>query len=675
MRVIKKIVKVFILLFLLIFCLILITVSITYYKVSKKYPIQILENYEPAKPSIIYDIKGRQIDVLALENRDPIKIKNIPVHVQNAFLAVEDKRFKEHNGLDYLRLAKAFYLNVLNKSRQGGSTITQQLVKNAFLTRERSFKRKIAEAVLATEMERIYTKDEILEYYLNTINFGKGVYGIKNAALKYFGVMPNRLTIAQAAILASIPKSPAKYSKLENALKRHLIVLKLMYDGNFITKKEYEQAKNEKIEFVTNEDLGKIKEASEISNSNIAPEITSIVLKEVKRILDISDDEEKDLFMGYKVYSTIDIDMQKAAYNAFKQDENLNNNKDLEAALISVDTSNGFVKAIVGGKNNNKGDFNRALYANRQLGSSFKPVVYLTALNENYPMNAVIEDSYIDYKGWQPSNYNGLYKSNITMLKALETSNNIASIKLLEKIGIAKVKSNWFKSGIKTKHFPEDLTLALGSISTSPFELVKFYAALSNGGYSVKPQFIYKIENRYGEVIYDANVEKTRIYDKDTVNLLNYMLISTVKNAGSIRAKVYKSGELIPMAGKTGTTNDYVTAWFAGYTPNLATVLYVGRDDNKSMGKNMTGSIVAIPIWKRYMQTIVDNNTYNPVNFSDIIDGLIAEKYVEKKIDLTNGLLDNDDINARDALFKIGTEPIENEKDYLNMFEIKENNF
>lgn len=674
MKIIKKIFKFIFVLSLFTMILIFFVVGITYYKVSKKYPVEILENYEPIKPSIIYDIKGRQIDVLALENRDPIKIDDIPIYVQNAFLAVEDKRFKKHYGLDYLRLAKALYLNVLNKSREGGSTITQQLVKNVFLTRERSIKRKIEEAVLSTEMERIYTKDEILEYYLNTINFGKGVYGIKNASLKYFGVLPNKLSIAKAAILASIPKSPTKYSKLENALKRQLIVLKLMYDGKFITKDEYEQAKLEKIEFVTKKDLEDIKEASEISNSNIAPEITSVVLKEMKRILNITDDEEKDLFSGYKIYSTIDLDMQKAAYNSFKLDENLSKNDDLEAALISIDSNNGFVKAIVGGKNNRKGDFNRALQANRQIGSNFKPVVYLTALEEKYPMNTVIEDSLLEYDGWVPSNYNDQYRSNITMLRALETSNNIASIKLLEKVGISKVKNNWFKADIKTKDFPENLTLALGSLSTSPYELVKFYAALSNGGYRVKPKFIYKIENRYGEVIYDANIEKVRIYDKDSVNLMTYMLESTVKNGASIRAKVYKNGKLIPMAGKTGTTNDYVTAWFSGYTPNLATVVYVGRDDNKSMGENMTGSAIAIPIWKRYMQTIVDNNSYNVVDFTDIIDGQISGKYIEKKIDITNGLLDNDNINSRDALFKKGTEPIENEKDYVNMFEIKEAN-
>ncbi|VWL85651.1 transglycosylase domain-containing protein [Oceanivirga miroungae] len=674
MKVIKKIFKYILILAIFSMIFLLSLAGYTYYKVSKKYPVEILENYEPIKPSIIYDIKGRQIDVLALENRDPIKINDIPIHVQNAFLAVEDKRFKNHYGLDYLRLAKAVYLNVFSKSRQGGSTITQQLVKNAFLTRERSIKRKIEEAVLATEMERIYTKDEILEYYLNTINFGKGVYGIKNASLKYFGVLPDKLTIAQAATLASIPKSPAKYSKLKNARARHLVVLKLMYDGKFISEADYNKSKLEEIDFVTSKKLEEIKEASEISNSNIAPEITSIVLSEMKRILGIKDDEENELFSGYKVYSTIDIDMQKAAYNAFRDDDNLNKIKELEASLISIDSNNGFIKAIVGGKNNNKGDFNRALQANRQVGSNFKPVVYLTALDEKYPMNIVLEDSLVEYGEWIPSNYNNMYKSNITMLKALETSNNIASIKLLEKVGIDKVRSNWYKAGIKTKDFPENLTLALGSISTSPYELAKFYVALSNGGYKVEPKFIYKIENRYGEVIYDANIEKVRIYDKDSVNLMTYMLANTVKHGASVRSKVYKNGKLIAMAGKTGTTNDNVTAWFSGYTPNLTTVVYVGRDDNMSMGKKMTGSAAAIPIWKRYMQSIVDSNIYNVGDFTEIIDGQISGKYIEKRIDITNGLLDNDNINAEDALFKKGTEPIENEKDYISMFDIKEAN-
>lgn len=583
----KKIAKFVLLGILGIFILISLFITYVVIEVKREYPVEMLENYEPLKPSVIYDINGNQIDVLAIENRDPISIKEVPVNVQNAFIAVEDKRFREHRGIDPIRLVKVIFLNATGTGRQGGSSITQQLVKNAFLTPERSFKRKIVEAVLAIEMERIYTKDEILENYLNTINFGKGSYGIKNASLRYFGVLPKDLTIAQAAILASIPKSPTKYSKLDQALERQKIVLKSMLDGKFITKSEYEEALNEKIEFVTNEELEKRSETQEISNSNVSPEVTTVVLEELKRILHIEDDDVKSLFNGYKIYVTIDINMQKAAYKAFNANSNLRNRKDLQGALISIDSSNGFVKAIVGGKDFVKGDFNRAIYAKRQPGSSFKPIVYLAALQKGIPMNTVLEDSPSTFGKWSPKNYDWKYRSNLTMIKALEISNNIAAVKVLELAGIENAKKVWFDSGVKSKDFPNDFTLALGSITTTPIDMAVFYAALSNGGYKVEPQFIYKIENKYGEVIYEADATKTKIYEPEDVALITHLMQKVVENGTGQSAKVYKNGALIPMAGKTGTTSDYVSAWFTGYTPSLATVVYVGNDDNKTDRKSV----------------------------------------------------------------------------------------
>ncbi|WP_156286039.1 transglycosylase domain-containing protein [Oceanivirga salmonicida] len=664
----KKIIRIVLYVIGVGFVLSLLSLTYIYVQVKRKYPVELLENYEPIKPSIIYDINGRQIDVLALENRDPISINEIPLHVQNAFIAVEDKRFRSHHGLDFLRLGKAVYLNVTHTGRQGGSTITQQLVKNAFLTRERSLRRKIEEAVLAVEMERIYTKDEILEYYLNTINFGKGAYGIKNASLKYFGVLPKDLTIGQAAILSGIPKSPTKYSKLENAIERQKIVLLTMYNGGFISKEEYENAKAEEIKFVTNQDLEKISEAEELSNSNLAPEVTTIILKELKEILEIDDESSESLFSGYKIYSTIDINMQKAAYKAFEKDKNLKKYSNLQASLISIDSNNGFVKAIVGGKNFRKGDFNRALYARKQAGSVFKPVVYLEAFKKGYPMNLVLEDSPSSFGRWQPRNYGGRFTANITMLKAMQVSNNIAAVKIMNMLNIKDIKKLWFDSGVKTEDFPNDLTLSLGSITTTPIDLARFYIPLSNGGYKIEPKFVYKIENKYGEVIYEADDKKEKIYDTDSVALLTYMLGKVVENGTARGGKVYKNGNLIPMAGKTGTTSSYVTAWFTGYTPNLVTVVYVGNDDNKSMGAGMSGSRLAVPIWKNYMQAVVNLPNYNVTNFDYIIDGIVDRRYVERVIDLHNGFLDTDGVNSSEALFISGTEPIEKEDVYYDTF-------
>lgn len=653
--------------FLAVVAFVFLFLAYTVYEVKKQYPVEMLENYEPLKPSVIYDINGKQIDVLAIENRDPIAITEVPKVVQNAFIAVEDKRFRKHHGIDLIRSTKALILNVTKTGRQGGSTITQQLVKNAFLTSERTFKRKITEAILAIEMERIYTKDEILEYYLNTINFGRGAYGIKNGSLKYFGVLPKDLTIAQAAILASIPKSPSKYSQLKNALERQKIVLESMYTGGFITKDEYNKALKEKITFITPKEMEKRSETQEISNSNVSPEVTTVVLNEMKKILHIDDDDIKSLFNGYKIYSTVDIDMQKAAYKAFEANANLKKRANLQGALISMDTTNGFVKAMVGGKNYVKGDFNRAIYAKRQPGSSFKPVAYLAALQKGIPMNTVLEDSPTMFGKWSPKNYDLKYRSNMTMLKALEVSNNVSAVKVLGLAGIDNAKKVWLDSGVTSEHFPNDLTLALGSITTTPLDMLRFYSALSNGGYKVEPQFIYKIENRYGEVIYEADTKKTKIYEPEDVALITFMLQQVIEHGTGQSAKLYKNGKLIPVAGKTGTTSDYVSAWFTGYTPTLATVVYVGNDDNKTMGKGMSGLAAAIPLWKNYMQAVINLPNYNVGNFDYIINGMLQGKLEQYNIDLLNGMLDVDGVNVSPALFKAGSAPLEFES--LNNFE------
>ena len=440
-----------------------------------------------------------------------------------------------------------------------------------------------------------------------------------------------------------------------------------MYTGGFITKDEYNKALKEKITFITPKEMEKRSETQEISNSNVSPEVTTVVLNEMKKILHIDDDDIKSLFNGYKIYSTVDIDMQKAAYKAFEANANLKKRANLQGALISMDTTNGFVKAMVGGKNYVKGDFNRAIYAKRQPGSSFKPVAYLAALQKGIPMNTVLEDSPTMFGKWSPKNYDLKYRSNMTMLKALEVSNNVAAVKVLDLAGIDNAKKVWLDSGVTSEHFPNDLTLALGSITTTPLDMLRFYSALSNGGYKVEPQFIYKIENRYGEVIYEADTKKTKIYEPEDVALITFMLQQVIEHGTGQSAKLYKNGKLIPVAGKTGTTSDYVSAWFTGYTPTLATVVYVGNDDNKTMGKGMSGSAAAIPLWKNYMQAVINLPNYNVGNFDYIINGMLQGKLEQYNIDLLNGMLDVDGVNVSPALFKAGSAPLEFES--LNNFE------
>ena len=650
----------FLKIFMFLFIIVIGTGAYLVYTVSKETPVDLIDGYAPVSPSVIYDINGNQIDTIMVQNRSPIGIGEIPEHVQNAFLAIEDRKFRTHYGFDFIRTARAAFLTLTKTRREGGSTITQQLAKNAFLSPEQTMSRKIKEAILAVEIERKYTKDEILENYLNTIYFGQGAYGIKNAAIKYFNKQPKQLTIAQAAILASLPKSPTKYSKLENALERQKLVLHQMRNFGFISDAEYSQAIREKITFV-NGNIKSRNEEEQISTSNVAPEFTTIVLSEVRKILKIPEEDQKFLFDGYKIYATVDLDLQRAAYTAFNSNYNLKSRANLNGALFSIDPSNGFVKAMVGGKNYKKGNFNRAISSLRQPGSSFKPVVYLAALQKKMTMSSVMEDSPVKIGNWKPKNYDGVFRDSMTLAKALEISNNIIPIKLLQYVGIGAAEKVWRDAGIVGGDFPKNYTLALGSISTKPSDMAMFYAALANGGYQVKPQYIYKIENKFGEIVYEAKPKMKKIYDSKDVAILTYMLENAVNYGTGQPAKVMKDGKLIPMAGKTGTTSDYVSAWFTGYTPTLATVVYVGNDDNKSMGPGMTGGAAAAPIWKNYMQAVVDLPNYNVGVFEFIDDYITRKDLTTREIDLQVGLLDRDGINKRTALFKAGTEPIEGE--------------
>lgn len=628
-------------------------------EINDKYPPELIDNYQPLTPSIIYDINGNQIDLITIENRDPISIKEIPEHVQNAFISVEDKRFRSHNGLDYIRLAKALFLNVTGTGREGGSTITQQLIKTIFLTPDRSLKRKVVEAVMATRMERRLTKDEILELYLNTINFGRSSYGIKNAAKNYFGKLPKDLTIAEAAILASIPKSPAKYSKYENAIQRQKVVLKLMYTNNAISKEEYETAKNEEIKFI---DLKSIKENENFSSTNIAPEFTTVIISKLKEILKIeTEEDEKLLFNGYKIYSTVDVNFQKAAYKSFATNSNLQKRKDLQGALISIDPLNGYVKAMVGGKDFIKGNFNRAISSKRQPGSSFKPFVYLKSLMDGNTMATTIEDSPTNFGNWSPKNYDHKYRNNITMMKALEISDNIIAVKTLSQIGIKNFVDFFTTFGFEKENIPNDLTASLGSITLSPLDLAKMYVPLANGGELIEPHFIYKVENRFGEIIYEAPKDKTKIFEPEYSALITHMMKSVVKNGGSKGANLFKKGSELEVAGKTGTTSDYVSAWFVGYIPNLVTVVYVGNDDNKTMGRGMSGASAALPLWKSFMQTVVNLPNYDVGNFEFIKKSLQEGKITRLNIDSITGLVETNGENSREALFLSGSEPIEYE--------------
>lgn len=624
----------------------------------------LVKSYKDSAPTIIYDSKGKQVDLITKRRGEPIHINKIPKNMKNAVIAIEDKRFYSHHGFDARRLGKSILVN-LSKGRavQGGSTITQQLAKNAFLSNEKTLLRKVKEALITLEIEKRYEKDEILEKYLNEIYFGSGSYGIKEASRAIFDKDVSDLNLSEVALLAGVPNRPSKYDprkNLDKARERGKLVLKLMLKQNFITELEYERAMNHK--FVYEKDMksnSKSKYISVILDKRSkkyfkSPEFTDIIEAELVGMFD-----EKTVYEGgLKVYTGLDVEMQKIALETFNNYKPLVNDSKLQGALVTIDTETGYVKSIVGGKNFRSGNFNRAIMAKRQPGSAFKPFVYYTALEKGIPMNALRSDSAEKYGDWQPKNYSKTSHGDMTILQALEESVNTIAVKLLKEVGISNVISNFKKTGVSIE-IPRDLSIALGTMSITPMELATSYAPFSNGGYSVQPIFITKIEDRNGNLLYEQSVVKNQVLDNENISLITHMLKDVVTYGSGSRARVRTiNGKSVEQGGKTGTTNDNKSAWFAGVTPEYATTIYLGYDDNTSMPSSASGGSIAAPLWGEYYQTMINRGVYNPGEFEFINANLKNKTLVSRTIDLRSGELGSPSKEyKRTALFKKGQVP------------------
>ena len=628
-----------------------------------------VEDYKPQMATTIYDKNNNVVDVLEAESRDAVKLEDVSPYVKEAFLAIEDKKFYSHHGLHFKGIIRAVLTNFLKgKATQGGSSITQQLAKNAFLTPERTFSRKVKEAILTYQIERTYTKDEILERYLNEIYFGSGSYGIKNAADQYFRKDPKDLNIAEAALLAGIPNRPTKYDpnrSLENALHRQQIILKEMFEDGRITKEEYEEALAYKFELENEENVKNVpKNTSIIYNRRPKkvynnPELTTIVENYLAEIYD----DEQIYSSGLKIYTTIDLDYQKVARDTFNAYPYFKN-KEINGAMVTLDPFTGGIVSIVGGKNFKAGDFDRATMARRQLGSSFKPFVYLKALEEGYEPYSVVVNDFVAYGKWAPKNFDGRYTFNSTLVNSLNLSLNIPAVKLMDAVTVDAFKEE-MTDKLKLSSEVQDLTAALGSVDSTPVNTAANFSIFVNGGYIVKPNIIREIRDNQDILIYVADIEKVKAFDSVDVSVITAMLKSVVSNGTATKARVVdKSGRPIQQGGKTGTTNEHRTAWFVGITPEYVTVCYIGRDDNKPMYGKMTGGSAVAPMWARYYQTLINKGLYTPGKFEFLENYLETGDLVKQNIDIYTGLLDGP--NSKEMVIRKGRLQVESAAKYKN---------
>jgi len=628
-----------------------------------------VEDYKPQMATTIYDKNNNVVDVLEAESRDAVKLEDVSPYVKEAFLAIEDKKFYSHHGLHFKGIIRAVLTNFLKgKATQGGSSITQQLAKNAFLTPERTFARKVKEAILTYQIERTYTKDEILERYLNEIYFGSGSYGIKNAADQYFRKDPKDLNIAEAALLAGIPNRPTKYDpnrSLENALHRQQIILKEMFEDGRITKEEYEEALAYKFELENEENVKNVpKNTSIIYNRRPKkaynnPELTTIVENYLAEIYD----DEQIYSSGLKIYTTIDLDYQKVARDTFNAYPYFKN-KEINGAMVTLDPFTGGIVSIVGGKNFKAGNFDRATMARRQLGSSFKPFVYLKALEEGYEPYSVVVNDFVAYGKWAPKNFDGRYTFNSTLVNSLNLSLNIPAVKLMDAVTVDAFKEE-MTDKIKLTSEIQNLTTALGSVDSTPVNTAANFSIFVNGGYIVKPNIIREIRDNQDILIYVADIEKVKAFDSVDVSVITAMLKSVVSNGTATKARVVdKSGRPIQQGGKTGTTNEHRTASFVGITPEYVTVCYIGRDDNKPMYGKMTGGSAVAPMWARYYQTLINKGLYTPGKFEFLENYLETGDLVKQNIDIYTGLLDGP--NSKEMVIRKGRLQVESAAKYKN---------
>ena len=546
-------------------------------------PIQSLE-IPKRPPSIqIVDMQGRALARRGDLAGEPLPLKEMPNYVSKAFVAIEDRRFYEHYGVDPFGMGRAFVANVLHRAvAQGGSTITQQLAKNLFLTQERTITRKLQEVLLALWLERKFSKTQILEMYLNRVYFGSGAYGIEQASQRYFGKSARHITLAEAALLAGLVKSPSRLAPTRNfngAEKRAQVVLSAMAELRFINGATERVAVTHPPRIVAQANTGSVNYVADW-------------------VMDALNDTLGHVDEDIVVQTTIDATLQANAEKALNEELAQKGDKNgvAQGALVAM-APDGAVRALVGGRNYADSQFNRAVAAKRQPGSAFKPFVYLTALEHGLTPDTVREDKPIKVKGWQPENYGHEYFGPVTLTKALALSLNTVSVRLMLEVTPMAVVRTAYRLGIASKLEP-NASIALGTSEVSVLELVGAYASFANGGFALVPHVIGKITASNGKVLYARSARQFgRVVDAHYVTMMNAMMAETLTIGTAQKATLPGW----PAAGKTGTSQDFRDAWFIGYTAHLVTGVWLGNDDGTPT-KHVTGGSLPVEVWSRFMR-------------------------------------------------------------------------
>lgn len=615
--------------------------------------LSLLQN-EPAQSTRLYDVNGQMISQFWLEQRTLIPLSKVPQNLQEAVLATEDVRFYKHWGIDFLGVFRAFLMNIkAGRVVEGGSTITQQLARNLFLSRDQTLSRKVREALLSLQIERNFTKKQILEMYLNQIYFGQGAYGVESASRTYFGKHAQDMTLDECAMLAGMPKAPTNYDPYKNplaALQRRNKVLNNMAEEGFITLQEATNAKNQPLEL-----------------RKIEVQTAPYFVEYVRQQLEAKYGTHTVYKGGLAVYTTLDLkiqeDAQRALTRGLQDAENVSRrtrpggipvNQPIQGAMLVLDPKTGAIRAMIGGRDFRESVFNRAVQAERQPGSSFKPIIYAAAIENGYTFADVFLDSPAVYtdpgtgKEWRPANFSGKFRGPTTLHTALMYSINMVTIKLLEKLGIQPVVNLARRMGISTPIKP-NLSLGLGTSEATLSEMCAAFNVFDNQGIRVEPFSILSVKDASGRVLESNSPVAQEVLDPQTAYLVTHTLKDVI-DQGTARI-VRRLGFNRPAAGKTGTSNNNIDAWFIGFTPDLLCGVWVGYDARQSLGSRQTGGTTAAPIWADFMKSATVGT---PVK--DFIEppGLEA-----KKICLDSGLLATPRcIRIRTELFKKDSAPV-----------------